>query len=483
MFGKLRSFGKNNYFISASLLYVLGTVLLQGISFLTTPIFTRIMDTVDFGITAVFATWVAFIAVFIGFQVSASIATARVHMEEQRFVEYVRNITLLTVVAGAVFIAGGLLFKPALAGLLSLEERLIPHLLLQSYGTSLSTLYGMYLIHTKQPKVKIIFAGAVSISLVVLGLLFVISMADDRYLGRIWAGTIVNFAIIAFVLYIFLFNQKRTAFKISDWSFCLKLSWPIIIHLVATTVIGQSSRLFIVEFLGETEAAVFTVAFSIGIIGMLIADAFNNAWSPWYLDHTRSGDKGKVNQYAKHYSLVISSAFVMVMLLTPELLRFMAPEPYWNGKYTVLLITIGVFFQYLYRFPLGYEQFKKNMKWVAFCTIISAVLNLGLNYLLVPLMGIEGAAIAILISYIVLFLLHEFVARKVIGGYNINFSTYIPATAIALGAFLLAYLTVDYFFFRAMAALGYGTVFMLAAYRIWSGGTVPKLIKDRNGAG
>ncbi|MDN3450103.1 oligosaccharide flippase family protein [Planococcus sp. APC 3906] len=482
MLGKLRSFGKNNYFISASLLYVLGTVLLQGISFLTTPIFTRIMDTSDYGITAVFATWVTFIAVFISFQVSSSIASARIHMKEEEFTNYLRNITLLTVVSGTLIMSGGLLFASSLAGLLSIKEKLIPHLMLQSYGTSLSTLYGMYLIHTKQPKTKIIFAGIVSISLVMLGLLLVFSMNDDRYLGRIWAGSIVNLFIIAFVLYTFLYNKKNAKFKLADWSFCLKLSWPLIIHLVATTIIGQSSRLFIVKFIGETEAAIFTVAFSIGIIGMLIADAFNNAWSPWYLDNTKNGQKQQVNEYAKRYSMVISSGFVMIMLLTPELLRFMAPEPYWNGKYSVLLIAIGVFFQFLYRFPLGYEQFNKNMKWVAFCTIVAAVLNLGLNYLLVPLMGIEGAAIAILLSYIVLFLLHEFVARVIIGGYNIRFSTYIPATSVALLAFFLSYLTMDYFYFRLMVASGYATLFIFTAYRIWSGGTVPKLIKDRNGA-
>lgn len=482
MLKQFRSFSKNNFFISASILYVIGTILLQGISFLTTPIFTRIMEPDDFGITAVFFTWVAFFSIFIGFQVSGSVATARIHMEEFQFANYLRNITLLTITVSIVVISILMIFRTYLANILSIEERLVPHLLIQSLGTSLSALYGMYLVQTKQPKTKIIYAGVVSISLVILGLLLVLNLDTDKYLGRIWAGTIVNIAITIYVLATFLQRKKGMNFILEDWKFCLKLSAPLLVHLIATTIIGQSSRLFIVEYEGETEAAIFTVAFGIGMIGLLIADAFNNAWSPWYLDHTKSGKVKLVNQYARNYSMIIASGFVLVMLLTPEILRFMAPEPYWSGSYTVLLITIGVFFQFLYRFPLGYEQYKKNMKWVALCTIVSAAINLVLNYLLVPMRGIEGAAIAMLIAYLVLFTLHELVARFILGDYNVKFSSYIPSALVVIIAMLFSYILMESFYFRLVAAIGYCIIFSYLAYRIWSGEPAPKLIKERNGA-
>ena len=461
----IRKFFGQNKILGATLIYTLGTFLLRGLTFLTTPIFTRVMQPSDYGVSSIFATWVAFFAVFIGCQVTGSVATARIHMGSSKFHNFMGNITFLSMLSAAVFAAASLIYRAPLARLLSIKEDLIPFLLIQAYGSSLSALYSMYLIQTKQPKRKIAYSVLVSLSVTLLALMLVLNMESNRYLGKIWAGTIVNCGIIVFVLYYFLkFREKRSKY-VDDWKYCLKLSLPLIIHLGASAIIGQSDRIFIVNIMSEVDVGIYNVAYSIGLIGMVFADACNNAWTPWYFDNTRSGNAVQINHYARFYMMGIASLFFVLLVLSPEILKFMAPEPYWTAVYTLLVTISGVFFQFLYRFPLGYEQYSGKMKWVAVCTITAALVNIGLNSLLIPIIGLEGAALATFLSYLLLFLAHEFVARRVIGGYNIRMDVYLPSIVICMSGLIVSAFTVEYWYIRVTIAVSYVLIFVYGLHK------------------
>ena len=58
-----------------------------------------------------------------------------------------------------------------------------------------------------------------------------------------------------------------------------------------------------------------------------------------------------------------------------------------------------------------YKTYKKT-HYVMFCTIISGLLNLGLNFLLIPKYGYVAAAVTTLLSYAVLMIMIIFISRK-----------------------------------------------------------------------
>lgn len=431
---------KDNYLISASMIYIICSFLLKGISFLVTPIFTRIMDAEDFGITSAFSTWVTFLSIIICCQVSGTVAAARVHRKKEEFELYMGNIAVLGLLSSGIWGVIILLFADILSQFMGIEIKLIPHLLIQSYGAALSALYIAYLIQTKNPKKNLNFTIIRTLIIIFGGLLLVLYCNDKKYMGKIWASTIVEVVTIIYLLIFFLKKVKVMKDQmIRDWKYALTLSIPLIFHLIANTLLGQSDRVFIIHMIGDSDAGIYTVAYSIGVIGMIFADACNNAWSPWYLENTKLKNIEEINKMAKLYILIITTCFVEIFLISSEIFEFMAPEPYWKAKKTVLFIILGVFFQFLYRFPQGYEVYRQNMKWTAICTSITAILNCILNYLLIPIWGIDGAAIATLISYILLFVMHECIVRFKIGQYNISYKLYIIPIIICSITFLISY--------------------------------------------
>lgn len=430
-------------------IYLIGTLFISGISFVTTPIFTRVLSTTDYGIISIYQTWVNIFAVFIGFQVSGSIATARVHLDPNKFERFLKSIIALSLIGFILVSIITLLFQDTLAILFQIDSKLIPFMLIHAFGLSSATFYLVYTVQTKKPKKNAIFAVIVALFSVSISMVLILNMDNDKFMGRIIGNSIVYFAVIIFVLIKFLIRLKHKI-TLEDWEYALPLSIPLIIHLLSNLVIGQSDRLFINKYLGFDFAAIYSVAYVIGSLGMLIGETANNIWSPWYLDKTKAKQDGEINKASKNYVLFMMVVFSLILLSSPEILSLMAPKEYYAGIGSLIVISISMFFRFLYRFPLAFEQYSKNLKWVAVLTIVSALINLVLNYFLIEKMGIMGAAIATLISYIILFGLHEIIARKIIKGYNIDFKNYLPGIGGVCFFGILSYLLIDYWYLRCL---------------------------------
>ncbi|MDA8769643.1 oligosaccharide flippase family protein [Schleiferiaceae bacterium] len=438
-----------NTFLRSLGIYFLGTFLLRGISVFTTPIFTRVLTLEGFGIFSIYQTWVSIFAVFIGLQMSGSIGTARVHLGEQNLLSYLRSILALSFISFFIFTILFVFLEHHILHLLQLELRHLPYLVIQSFGTACSTFYLIYTIQTKQPNKHLRFSVLNVTVTIALSLLFVFMFEQDKYMGRIIGGASIGLAIIIYV-YKELYFKIKSKIDIEHWKFAIPLSLPLIVHLLANLIIGQSDRVIINKYLGFEQAAIYSVAYAIGSLGLMIAEATNNVWSPWYLDNTHLKNDNKVNQMSKLYILLMSIVFSVFVLFSPEILLIMAPSSYATGSKCIIIVAFGVFFLYLYRFPLAYQQYAKNLKLVALCTISSGLINIGLNFLFIPKYGIDGAAYATFISYVTLFFLHELVARKILSNYNIEFKNYITGFVIVFIFTVFTYVFIDELVFRML---------------------------------
>ncbi|MDI6452385.1 lipopolysaccharide biosynthesis protein [Peloplasma aerotolerans] len=414
---------KSNKHITHLGIYFIGALLLNGLSFLTTPIYTRILPIDDFGVVTIFRTWVMFFSTFIGLQVVGSIATARVHKSEKDFEVYMKNITMLSLFGFLILSLIVILFKFQIGKILNLDSTLVFHLLIQSYGTACVNLFTVYTIQTRKPKQNVIFSILFAFFSTLISIMIILSLSNDMYMGKIYGYTIAYTIIIIFVLFRFLLITGK--FRISDWKYSLLLGTPLILHLMSNILISQSDRIFLERIIGQTAVAIYSVSYTIATIGLILSEITNKIWSPWYLDQTKAGETKKINSVSLLYVKLISIIFISLSLVSNEILVLMAPIEYQSGISSLLIIVFAIFFQFLYRFPLGFEQYCKNMKWVALNTLIATGVNISINFILISRIGILGAAISTLVSYIILFLLHEFVARNIIKGYNIEFRNYI----------------------------------------------------------
>ncbi|HFD1810740.1 TPA: polysaccharide biosynthesis C-terminal domain-containing protein, partial [Enterococcus faecium] len=103
----------------------------------------------------------------------------------------------------------------------------------------------------------------------------------------------------------------------------------------------------------------------------------------------------------------------VVMVGSVDLARIMAPEEYYSGLSLVIPISLGYFFQFLYSLPVNVEFYEKKTTYIALGTVASAIVNIGLNIVFIPKLGVIAAGYTTVVTYFLLFLFHYFMAKKI----------------------------------------------------------------------
>jgi len=197
-------------------------------------------------------------------------------------------------------------------------------------------------------------------------------------------------------------ETRKWHFNFSYAKQFLKLSWPLIIGTLATTVYMRIDQLMIGNILGNTELGIYSVAVRLAELWYFIPYATQTSMIP-YLSRISDEDEyyEKIQKYMDLMALVgYLVAFVMTIISRP-LISLLYGSQFieastvlviyvWSGLFMNIAIVRGIYF-------ISSGHTKYSMK----VTILGAIMNVILNYLFIPKYGIEGAAYATLISYFV----------------------------------------------------------------------------------
>ena len=97
---------------------------------------------------------------------------------------------------------------------------------------------------------------------------------------------------------------------------------------------------------------------------------------------------------------------------TPLIYKFVIGKQFKSGIEVVGWVLLGYAFNGMYKMMVNYLFYLKETKRIALFTLITALTNGILNYFLIKSRGIEGAAIATTLSFLLLFIIVLIYSRK-----------------------------------------------------------------------
>ena len=109
---------------------------------------------------------------------------------------------------------------------------------------------------------------------------------------------------------------------------------------------------------------------------------------------------------------VLSVGFI---LLAPEVYKIFADNTFWEGSKLIPIFVLSYYINFLCTFPVNYEYYCKKTKMVAVTTVISSLINIGLNLILISKFDIMGAAIATCLSHCIQLSIHYGYSRFFLG--------------------------------------------------------------------
>ncbi len=230
----------------------------------------------------------------------------------------------------------------------------------------------------------------------------------------------------------------------------LRYSIPMIPTFILWWIVSASDKYMIRYMIGDTENGLYSMAARIPTLIAIISTIFFQAWQISAITEFNSEDSKKFyttvfNAYQS--ILYIGSAGVLLLLI--PIAKVLLGE--FQGAYIFApLLIIGVLLSCLCQFLSSIYSATKNTSHSLWTSLIAAIVNVVLNFILIPKIGVQGAALATMISYGVCFIVRVFDTRKMLA-YKIdwfkvvtNFTTLFIMCIVILGKFkfMPAYLIV-----------------------------------------
>jgi len=403
----------NHKLIKSATWYTLTDFFLKGTTIITVPIFTRLLTTEDYGRVSFFSAWAGIFSILISLGLSQSIGRGKIDFEDH-YNQFASSLVFLSLLLLSCSVMMAILFTDIFLNLTGLSEVLFFIMLVQAYFSFIKTFTIAKLRYEYKYKLVSVITVIATIIGILLSIVFILNFFEhERYLGKILGGVIPT-AIFGSAAVTILLVKGKTYINTSYWKYALGLSLPLMIHNFGSILNSSFDRIIISRYLGDSATGIYSFAYSVGMIPLIFLSSTNSAWNPWFFEKMRDGKHEDIRRSSKIYRDVFTIAYAGLLLISPELVKLLAEQSYWEGMYLLPWIFMAVYFQFMYKYEVRVEIYYKKTSLISAGTLFSAGINVGLNILLVPIYGYPAAAVTTAISYFLLFIFHYILTTKVI---------------------------------------------------------------------
>ncbi|MFH2105270.1 MAG: flippase [Parcubacteria group bacterium] len=400
-----------------SFIYLIGSALQSLIGFVLIPVYTRYLSPAEYGQLEILNT----ILLILNIVLSLGFASAlmKVHErdckedEERRrligtmyiFVLPIASVVTLLLALGAKFFTGAILDDSSQTNLiyLILATNLVVIFLNLSFAV----------LRSKERSKTFTLLSLIKFTFILaLNTFFVIKLqlgVMGILLGNLIAQTALAFIFLPIILRSFRFTFSRQYLR--------KLSifgLAVIPASLAMWIMDLSDRYFIKHFADFTEVGLYSLGYKIGfLIYILLVYPFQLAWPKVSFAVASRPDCKEI--YAKtltYFAFLGSLAALGLSLFGAQIIKLFA-DPQFHPAYQIIPLVAFSYVLYGLHFALVPGlHIKEKSKYYPLMIGIPAGLNLLLNYFLVPLYGMMGAAVSTLICFILVVVLTYLITQQ-----------------------------------------------------------------------
>ena len=403
-----------NKVVKSGIWYTIANVSIRAVAIITTPIYTGMLTTADYGKANTYNSWIDVFNVFACLCVVYSIGRAKLDFKD-RFDEYMSSLQGLSSSFGFILLISAFIFRETLSGWIHYEVPLVVGLFAY-LCVSPSVEYMMQKCRYEyRYRENILISVITCVGQVALSITLMLLFNDSRYIGKI-LGVMIPTAAMGIVFYIRFLVKGRVFYNRQYWTYALKIGLPMIPHALALILLGQMDRIMIKGICGDSDAGLYIFGYSFATLLMIFTNAIGQAWLPWFNETLYSGDRGRIKTIQK--KLVMLGCFLSFgfIVAAPEALMLLSisNSSYWIAKYVVPPIVLGTLAQYFYTNYVNVEIFCKRTPIIAVGSCAAALVNYVLNALFIPRYGYIAGAYTTLASYVCLMIMHYVMVRFVL---------------------------------------------------------------------
>lgn len=397
--------------VKASFWFLISAFLQRGISFITTPIFTRLLNTAEYGQFNIFNSWLGILSVIVSLNLYLGMygrGVVKFNDDRNAFTSSMQGLSLVLTLAWVIIYFTTHTFWN---GVFSLTTFQMLCMFVMILGTNIFGFWATSQRVDFKYRSLVMLTLVISLTNPVLGILLVKS-ATDKVTARIFGIAVVD-AIVAVVIFTLQAVRGKKFFSAFYWKHALIFNIPLIPHYLSMTVLNSADRIMIGKMVDESSAGIYGLAYSISQIMMLFNTSLLQTVEPWLYKKINDRKVKGIDKVAYPVFISIAAVNILLIALAPEAVRIFAPSKYYDAIWVIPPVAMSVYFIFSYSFFAVFEFYYEKTKLVSVATSTGAVLNIILNFIFIKIFGYYAAGYTTLACYMVYAAFHMFFMRKI----------------------------------------------------------------------
>lgn len=397
---------------SASSIYVTASLVTGGLSFALLPVFTRYLTPADFGVLAVLGATLGILGSVVGLNPQPFFTTKFPELDRRQLGEFAGSAAVIALLTGAA----------AFVVLEALEWRWqlfgLPHwalLGLAALGVaSVFRKLGLTVFKMREEPGR--YAAAKISEAVVaaaLAVFLVVAVGLDwrgKFLGQLAGGLLVAGALLVYLSRAGYLRRVTSREQLRTY---VSFSLPVVPHTLAFWAINAQDRYFVAGMAGLEAAGLYGVGYSLAKVLDMVNTGVLTAFSPMFYGGLQQDERKEeiVMMTYGYLAIVVVGWAVFVLGMRYLVPVFVGPD-FVDSYRFIPWVAAGYGFNALRNFLTGYLYVAERTKLLASLTLGAALLNAGLNWAFIVLMGPVGAAVATAVTFAALALATTVVAVR-----------------------------------------------------------------------
>lgn len=400
-----------------SLYYAIGSIARALTSFLLLPVYANILGASQYGVLNLLQTFSAIIAPIMTLVVEKSIYRLyfdyKTEEEKKEFLSTVFwSINVSSVVVMAICMLLGKHFAGYLGGV-DVVTILYP-VIMYTYLSALIT-YCQIIQQTQQEGGKyLIVSMLMLVGYNVLALLLLFYWTPT-YKAEVYA-TLINYFFVFIVAFLFVKKEITFRFNISILKKVLSFTMPLFFMSMFSWLLSASDRLFIANYQSTSDVGLYSMAFKMCSMGVMLAASIKSAFDPYFFTVSNNEDEKTAKARVKPVNdtmIFITSMLFLIVVLFGKFFVGMFLKPEYQGCiiYLYFIVVSSLFTQQASILNVMILQNKKTIS-LSMITIVSGIFSVMLNALLIPKYGSIMAAINSMIVGVFMFTITWVYSRR-----------------------------------------------------------------------
>lgn len=395
--------------------YIFGDLFVKGMMFITLPLLSLFLSPAEYGTLSILSTMLTFFAVIFSINIENSINNYYMQKHND-FGSYLFSNIIFALLVQIFTILIYIFFIQKISEFFKVTEYDSLLVAIICMIIFYYNVYTLYLQGSKQSKLytKINISNKTIEIVLLIG--FSYFLISEKYLSKMYAQ-IISLAI--FTPYIIIKIKKLCAFKFkfSHVKHSLLFSIPLIPHVLSNTILSQSDRVMINSMLGETETGLYSFAYNLGLSITVVIAAWNSMWQPRFYEYYQEKNNILIKNSINFYGKIVTLIAILAIIFTAPIIKLFISTEYHPSLKIIPIILASNFLFLQYYIYINYSFYHRKTFIISLSTAFAAILNILLNYYLIPIFHASGAAYATLISYMALSIIH-FINAKIISKNN-----------------------------------------------------------------